>query len=144
MNIFITGDVGVGKTHKALELMGESIERFKLNNPFEPTYDRFSLVSCTELIYKSTIAKMKAEVLEQVQRPVFLILDDLGVGTSKFGYDIIYIAVDYRMNKDKTTIVTSNLSLEEIAESVDRRLASRLGSFEQLEMRGEDLRLLNK
>jgi DNA replication protein DnaC len=49
--------------------------------------------------------------------------------------------IDKRIELGKPTVVTSNLSLSQISQLIDDRLASRLASFELIEMKGEDKRL---
>ena len=81
-------------------------------------------------------------VLEPLEQVRFLILDDLGAGSlsdheRRFTHDLL----DRRINRNRRTVVTSNWTLEQIAERMDDRIASRLGSFTQLELRGRDRRL---
>jgi DNA replication protein DnaC len=71
------------------------------------------------------------------------IFDDFG-GTRQtdFSIDAWFNIVDRRYRFDYPTMITSNLSLEEIAGSMNDRIASRLASGVIFELRGRDRRVV--
>ena len=64
-----------------------------------------------------------------------LILDDIGTeSTGEWGYKtILYEILNYRANNKRLTFFTSNLTQEEFAAQVERRLKSRLDAGRMLE-----------
>lgn len=80
-------------------------------------------------------------VLETCATASFLILDDLGAGSgSDFERRCAVELIDRRVNQLLPTVVTTNWTLEEIANRLDDRLASRLSAFMRLEFSGPDWR----
>ncbi|MGV8142959.1 MAG: hypothetical protein ACP5NS_05000 [Candidatus Pacearchaeota archaeon] len=151
-NLFITGNPGVGKTFYSKEILKQAI-KFWNNGKKEAGQVGFSMpdgedvykfYGCNELMMYARVPREAIEYYEKCSRLKGLILDDLGMGKkSDFVPDIIYMIIDKRLELGKPTIVTTNLRLEEISELIDDRLASRLGSFEYMEMKGEDKRIKN-
>lgn len=72
----------------------------------------------------------------------FLVLDDVGSGSlSDYERRSTLHVLDRRMDYLRPTIVTSNLSLDGIAEKLDERIASRLSGFAHIAMTGRDRRV---
>lgn len=68
--------------------------------------------------------------IEEYTFGYLLILDDMGAEKSTdYALSSLYMIVDDRINYKNRTIVTTNLSLQEIEEKMDARLASRLASW---------------
>ena len=68
--------------------------------------------------------------MSPVERMRFLVLDDLGAGSlSDCERRYTLELIDTRLNKLRPTIVTSNWNLQEIAERMDDRIASRLADL---------------
>ena len=72
-----------------------------------------------------------------------LVLDDLGAEkTSDWSRQVFYLLLDRRYREMKQTIITTNLSLEQIAETFDDRVASRLCEMGvTIELKGKDKRV---
>lgn len=85
----------------------------------------------------------RGELMEIYKTARVLIIDDLGKGRlSPMSLSNIYDIVNYRNMNALITIVSSNLSLDQISESFDSSVASRLFEMcELVEMKGEDLRI---
>ena len=80
--------------------------------------------------------------MSAVERVRFLVFDDLGAGSlSDCERRYTLELLDTRQNKLRPTVVTSNWDLQEIAERMDDRVASRLAGFAALELSGKDKRL---
>jgi DNA replication protein DnaC len=150
VNQFITGKPGVGKTYLAKVILQENIDnwnRYKKARGVDGFSlsrgeDIFKLYNCSEIMMYSRIAKESVSIYKECCACKGLVLDDLGLGKkSDFAPDLIYMIIDKRIELGKPTVVTSNLSLSQISQLIDDRLASRLASFELIEMKGEDKRL---
>lgn len=149
-SIFITGQTGVGKTFWAKQKLKEAStvwENYRIE--MQEKEHNYSISSASNVIKSFNSrkvdnlakgAKYFDEYLKQIVDCAYVLIDDLWVSEKVFTSDIIYLALDERIEKNKATIVTSNLSIEQISD-VDDRLASRLSSFKQILLKGEDLRI---
>jgi DNA replication protein DnaC len=70
-------------------------------------------------------------------------MDDLGVEkTSEWSMQTLYTITDWRYRELRQTLVTSNLTLDEIAGKVGDRIASRIaGMCKVVELKGKDRRI---
>jgi DNA replication protein DnaC len=83
----------------------------------------------------------EVSILSQFSDVEFLVLDDVGAGSlSDYERRSTLRLLDNRTNYLRPTIVTSNLTLEGIAEKLDERIASRLSGFAHIVMTGRDRR----
>lgn len=129
-NTLLTGTTGVGKTHLAISLAKELNEAYKAKG--EPKSVLF--INLTEILREiresfKFISKegYYSRMLKEVN---YLILDDLGVklgnssGQSKSAWEeeFIFDVLSHRKN----TIITTNLSNDEIANLYSERVASRV------------------
>ena len=75
-----------------------------------------------------------------------LILDDLGTElTTAYTVSVFYELINSRMRSGKSTVISTNLSSEEISRRYSPQIASRLeGAYENLKFYGQDIRLLKK
>ena len=75
-----------------------------------------------------------------------LILDDLGSElTTPFVQSALYTLVNSRLTADRQTVISSNLSMDQIRQRYTPQIASRLeGEYRVLPFYGEDIRLLRK
>lgn len=75
-----------------------------------------------------------------VDKP-WLVLDDFGAGAlTDFERRYAHELVNGRRTAQRKTILTTNLSLEEIREKMDERISSRLLEFQEVECKGKDRR----
>jgi DNA replication protein DnaC len=137
--IFLTGSRGVGKTHLAVALMREMILATRpLNHSGTYRIDLHQMplfISVPELLlqirdtYRSNEPSEKA-VIDKYSWVDVLILDDLGVQKpSDWVLQILYIIMDRRYREELRTIITSNMSIEEVQENFDDRIASRIAGM---------------
>lgn len=138
-NLFLYGGFGTGKTHLAVAIARELILKgmdvlftsvpgllFEIRKAFkQDTYD-------TEAFY-----------VEKYSSCQVLILDDFGLEKStEWARQTIDYIVYERDNHLRPTVITSNLSLDEITEKMDGRISSRLaGMGKVVQFRGDDFRL---
>ncbi len=121
-SVFIWGPVGSGKTQLAVALL------MLANKRCQPQ-------TVTGIIQAARTAIGDADQSERVvvrryEESQHLLLDDLGVGLkTPYALDVIGRIIDHRWSNKLPTLITSNLSLDEIAEQLDDRIASRIAGF---------------
>jgi DNA replication protein DnaC len=134
--LLITGGVGRGKTHLAaalvrtLLLIGQEAKFSKCARLYGEVREAYRLNTG------------EPAVLAEYLRHRFLFLDDLGAGgLSDHERRITLQIIDERLDEMLPTTITSNWGIEEIAEKMDARIASRLQTFTFLALDGPDRRL---
>ncbi len=123
--ILLQGNVGSGKTHLAAAAVNYLLEQHR---------DVYFLIASElfEELKKSfdgdEETKSKAWRLQQkVKRTETLIIDDLGSHNfSDWTRSVLFTILNYRMNEELTTIITTNMNGEQLRENLDNRLISRL------------------
>ena len=120
--MYIYGTVGSGKTLLAScianKLLTENVELLFLSVPdfLDELKDTFNQRGGNEL-----------ELMNQVRSVPVLILDDLGAHAyTDWSAGRIYNIINYRACNNLSTIITSNLSVDELAEAIDVRTSSRI------------------
>ncbi len=64
---------------------------------------------------------------QKVKKTDTLVIDDLGSHNfSEWVRSVLFTILNYRMNEELTTIITTNLNGEQLRENLDGRLISRL------------------
>jgi DNA replication protein DnaC len=83
----------------------------------------------------------ESDVVRKYQRMPYMVLDDLGAEKmTDWSVSSLYVVLSGRYNANRPTIVTSNLTLAQIAEW-EPRIASRLGGMCVVQLDGKDKRL---
>lgn len=150
--MFLTGSRGVGKTHLAVALMREimlNIPPANYSGTYKIDVQKMPLfISVPELLLeiRDTYGNneiSEKEVIDKYSWVDMLILDDLGVEkTSDWVLQTLYTIMDRRYREELRTIITSNLSIQEIQEKLDDRIASRIvGMCKVCILQGKDRRL---
>ena len=131
-SLYITGHKGTGKTHMAAAIIREIVID-------KTPYHRHS--SCRWVSVPDLLLKIRAtfrdgaeqteqEIIERYSECRRLVLDDLGVEkTTEWSLQTLYMIIDRRYREERQTIITSNLSLDELADKLDDRIASRLSEL---------------
>jgi DNA replication protein DnaC len=135
----LCGPVGTGKTHCAAGIVRHIAQQEK---PVK--FRSFSQVY-RDLRECYTLNRNEQDVLRELFRAPFVVLDDLGAGSlSDFERRSITDILDERMGGLRPTVVTTNWSLKQIEERMDDRIASRLAAFTTIEFTGRDRRVRPK
>ena len=139
--LFLTGDVGSGKTYLACAIARDLIIEGH----------RVLFITAPNLFQdiRATFGKDKAgeqRIINKYSKVEYLIIDDLGSEKqTDFSLDRLYLIINNRYSEMLSSIITSNLSLDEIKEKIHDRISSRIaGSCRVIIMPKIDLRLTNK
>ena len=121
LGILYTGPVGTGKTFLAASIANELMDA-QLQVLFLVVPDLLDELRAT---YKSDVNEM--DLLDSARTIPILILDDLGAHNyTDWTRNRIYSIINYRMNESLPTIITSNLSLDELEKYIGVRTTSRI------------------
>jgi len=153
----IRGQAGVGKTHYATAIaiscfnhlspnfIGDANEHGVLLANIPAIGFRWQHVPHLYCRLRSTFGNQKGEteydIVNEMIEYRLLLLDDFGAEKiSDYSVSAFYTILSQRRNQNKPTIITTNLNMDEI-ESIDSRIASRLGEFIQIVLSDKDRRL---
>lgn len=137
-NIFLYGSVGIGKTFLT-NCVGNSI----LSQGFSVLYlTAFSLFD----IFQKSVFDKQIQAKEEAQHILdcdLLIIDDLGTEfANSFTTSQFFMCINERLLRKKSTIISSNLELNQLADIYSERTFSRIAlHYELLRLYGEDIRL---
>ena len=140
-NLFLTGAPGLGKT-----FLSACIARSVAEQGFSVVYD-----TAGEIFAQFENRKFQRDAegvqsaVDETRRYVncdLLILDDLGSEfTTPFVRSALYELVNLRLVREKHTVISSNLTLEEIEKRYSPQIASRLsGEYYLIRFFGDDIR----
>jgi len=139
-NLFFIGKPGLGKT-----FLSACIARVVAESGHSVVYD-----TATSMFSKFEDAKFgRTDNIEEARNEIkrylecdLLIIDDLGTEMkSVFVISALYEIVNTRLITDKKTIVSSNLTMEDLSDRYSEQIMSRLeGEYQVLTFRGEDIR----
>ena len=140
-NLFMSGAPGLGKT-----FLSASIARVVAERGYSVVYDTFSSIFAKLEDEKFMRSDNLSAVREQIRRYRecdLLIADDLGTEfTTSFTVSALYELVNTRLITKKKTIVSSNLTPDELFARYSPQIASRLsGEYTVLRFYGSDIRL---
>ncbi len=133
--LFISGPTGVGKTYLAAAITRELIESGHETLFLEVPRLYSELRDCMNH------GESEESLIAQYVNVRWLVLDDFGAGAltdfeRRYALDLL----NRRGNAKRRTILTTNLKLQEIAEKLDERIASRLSGYDRIEAQGKDRR----
>ena len=142
-NLLLFGAPGLGKTH-----LSAAIAREVSGKGFSVVYD-----TAAHVFARFETQKFGREEGDEVSSDVgrvlnadLLILDDLGTEmTTAFVQSALYQIVNTRLLEKRSTIISTNLSPEKLAQRYTAQIASRIeGEYQLLPFVGEDIRKLKK
>lgn len=137
-NLLLVGDTGLGKTHLSTALARRIIDR-----GFDVYYT--SAVGMFADFESVRFGQSTEEAAENPRRYTtcdLLILDDLGTEmTNQFTNSCLYTVLNNRINLNRATIISTNLTAKELRERYSDRITSRLiGEFLTMRFYGTDVR----
>mgnify|MGYP005805171481 FL=1 len=141
-NLFFYGDVGVGKTYLSTCIARELMER-----EFSVLY--FSAPQLFNSLARTAFNKKDVDagnMNEYIFNCDLLIIDDLGSEyTNGFIASQFFTCINERLLHRKSTIISTNLSLETLADLYTERSFSRItSSYTLLRIIGDDIRIKKK
>ena len=144
-NLFLSGSTGLGKT-----FLSACIARTVSENGFSVVYDTagevFARFEAQKFSRDEEDAREAREDTRRYLRCDLLILDDLGSElTTPFVQSALYQLVNSRLTAEKRTVISSNLTMDDVRGRYSPQIASRLeGEYRVLPFFGEDIRLQRK
>lgn len=141
-NLFFYGDVGVGKTFLSNCIAGDLIEA-----GFSVLY--FSAPALFNALAQHTFDKNNTDaknIYEFIYDCDLLIIDDLGTEyTNTFVSSHFFSCINERLLNRRSTIISTNLSLDSLADLYTERAFSRITSnYIMLKLVGDDIRIKKK
>ena len=137
-SILMMGGTGLGKTHLSSSLARRVIERG--NDVFYT--GAIDLFSQFEIQRFKSYSNEPNELIERYFECDLLIIDDLGTEmVNQFSVSTLYNLLNDRLSRRKPTVVSTNLSKDEIQKKYTDRITSRmLGEYQVLFFVGTDVR----
>ncbi len=133
--ILLWGSAGVGKTHAAMALIrwhitrGEAVQR----------YTHAELILRLRSCFYS--GRNEHETIASLTNVPVLVIDDLSAGMqSDYSTMTLLHIIDRRIELCKRTIITTNLSPENIEQIYGERMGSRLKTYLTIRLGGKDKR----
>ena len=143
-SLFLTGAPGLGKTFLSACIASTVAEK-GCSVVYDTAVNIVSYFEEARFNRRGEQEEAEADVKRCLHCDL-LILDDLGTEmNTSFSVSAIYEVLNTRLREGRSTVVSSNLSLEEISRRYTPQIASRLaGSYKELKFYGRDIRLQKK
>ncbi len=140
-NILITGQTGTGKT-----FLSHCIAKDLLDAGHSVLY--FTSYQLFEVFEKNTFEKDPdfMESYDNIFTSDLIIIDDLGTEMANgFTNSRLFLCLNERLLSGRSTVISTNLSVRDIAEEYSERTFSRIfGNYKLLKLYGEDIRIKKK
>mgnify|MGYP001173727904 CR=1 FL=1 len=138
---YFVGIPGAGKTYAAVCVLREW-----LRQETEGHEEKARLVILPEFFGNMRrYGKSQAWVNTEIARKKILVLDELGVSEQDYALEVLYNIINYRYNRPTRgfrTIITSNLTLDEVKDRMHDRMSSRINEMATIvNFKAEDLRV---
>lgn len=137
-NLFFYGNTGVGKTFLSHCIAKELIDRANCVIYFT-AFDLFDILARTTFHKSPQMADAQADILNCD----LLIIDDLGTElTNTFVASALFQCINERIIRKKSTIISTNLSLDQFSDTYSERIFSRITShYTMIKLIGNDIRV---
>ena len=142
-NLIFTGSTGVGKTFLTNCIAKALIDQYQ-SVIYLSSNDLFDVFSKNKFHY-DTEEEMK-DMYQYILDCDLLIIDDLGTELpNSFTVSQLFICLNERILRQKSTIISTNLALEDIKSIYSERTFSRISSnYTILRITGDDIRIQKK
>lgn len=154
--LVLRGSTGVGKTHLSVSILRKLIEADKMPDDCfswdvwkERRIQGADSISIPTLLadirdsFNDNIEETKTEkqIIDHYSQVPFLILDDLGSEkATEFAITTLYIIINHRDDWLMDTIITTNLTQEQIEDALGARIASRMAGMRNVLIKADDYR----
>lgn len=140
-NLFLYGETGVGKTFLTHCIAQELLEQAYCVIYFT-SFDLFDLLAKNAF----NASGETDDLAEHVMDCDLLIIDDLGTElTNSFVSSQLFLCVNERILRKKSTIISTNLTTEQFMERYSERTFSRISSsYNMIKLIGRDIRIQKK
>lgn len=134
-SLLLYGKTGLGKTHLSLAIAGKAVE-----SGYGVIYT--SAQNLFNKLEKEKFGRSDGNTEETILDCDLLIIDDLGAEfTTQFTVSALYNIINSRELEGKPTIISTNLTPEQLTSTYSERIASRiLSNFVMLYFDGSDIR----
>lgn len=134
-SLLLYGKTGLGKTHLSLAVAGKAVE-----SGYGVIYT--SAQNLFNKLEKEKFGRSEGNTEEAILDCDLLIIDDLGAEfTTQFTVSALYNIINSRELEGKPTIISTNLTPEQLTSTYSERIASRiLSNFVMLYFDGSDIR----
>lgn len=140
-NLFFYGDTGIGKTY-----LSNCVAKELLDSGHSVIY--FTAPSLFHIFEKNSFGKLRDsdEDYRRILECDLLIIDDLGTElTNAFTVSQLFLCLNERILRQKSTIISTNLGLGQLAETYSERTFSRISSsYTIIKLFGNDIRIQKK
>jgi DNA replication protein DnaC len=124
ISILMSGNTGTGKTHLAISLMQYVMRQFCLSTRYTTAYDLIAEINET---YQRQSRSTERQVKSNYEKYDLLVIDEFGCQRGRENDHLhMFDLINKRYNNLKSTIVISNLSFQELTQSLGQRNISRL------------------
>lgn len=140
-NLLLYGDTGVGKS-----FLSHCIAKELLDQSFSVIY--FTAARLFDIFAKNTFHREEEAEMdyEHIYNCDLLIIDDLGTEMSnRFTVSQLFVCLNERILRQKSTLISTNLALEDLKNIYSERIFSRItSSYTVLRLTGDDIRIQKK
>lgn len=127
MGLLMVGGIGTGKTHLAVGILKELMNRRGCHCLF---CDYRELLKHIQNSYNDSVQATELDVLRPVFDSDVLVLDELGATKpSEWVWDTVSLILNTRYNDNRTTIITTNFPDEPAAGAAGPELSPRTSAF---------------
>lgn len=144
-NLFLSGAPGLGKTFLSA-CIARSVSEQGRSVVYDTAGNVFARFEARKFQRDSADGQEARDETRRYLHCDLLILDDLGSElTTQFTQSALYELLNSRLVAGKHTVISSNLSMQDVARRYSPQIASRLeGEYHILHFFGDDIRLLKK
>lgn len=138
-SIVLCGNTGSGKTHLSVAMLAEWLRTKNTTDALFVTLPDMLLEIRDSFSDKSP--RTEKELVDLYASRLFLVLDDLGAEKpTEFTVATLSLILDRRIRQERQTIITTNLTIDEIEDYTNARIASRISEMKNVTVNMPDWR----